>query len=271
MSDQGPLWPVGDTSAIECVENILAYIGRVPDPELRAAFVGEKLLALTDDNVVRAIALIHRRARQADHGALDTWGVLVNPRTLAERLDAYRRSRIFHCATRLGVREVVSLFSKGRPARTSARADEDFLIYGLAGQTVGRRVSKARDTDRETRSKIMYDANPQVIEAYLQNTRTTEADVVRLAARRPSSIEILETIYRSARWITRYTVKLALARNPYTPENLANNLLPHLLLTDLLEIQDDRSLCDSVRENAGKFIESRRALRDRPARDDGRA
>ncbi|MCC6160311.1 MAG: hypothetical protein IT350_19825 [Deltaproteobacteria bacterium] len=268
MNDQGPLWPVGDTSAVECVENILAYIGRVADPELRAAFVGEKLLALTDDNVVRAITLIHRRAREADHGALDTWSVLAHPRTLAERLDTYRRSRIFHCATRLGVREVVALFSKGRPARVSARADEDFLIYGLAGQTVGRRVSKARDTDRETRTKIMYDANPQVIEAYLQNTRTTEADVVRVAARRPSSAVILETIYRSARWITRYTVKLALARNPYTPENLANNLLPHLLLSDLLEIQDDRSLCDSVRENAARFIESRRALRDRPTRED---
>ena len=97
-----------------------------------------------------------------------------------------------------------------------------------------------------------------VIERLLVNPRTTERDVVQLAARRPSKAPVLMEIYKSKKWMTRYTVKRAVARNPYAPVNLAKNIIPSLQVKDLSDIEDDGSLHSELRDEARALIARKR-------------
>ncbi|HEY1587918.1 MAG TPA: hypothetical protein VGH63_19595, partial [Polyangia bacterium] len=95
-----------------------------------------------------------------------------------------------------------------------------------------------------------------VLTILLRNPRITEADVVRLAARRPTTAGAQRTILRSERFIARYNVKRALVFNPYTPTDLAARLVVLLTRPDQHAVAHDPSLSDSVREAAQEALAS---------------
>ena len=99
--------------------------------------------------------------------------------------------------------------------------------------TLGERKSLARSNDRNLLARVLRDPHPHVIRILLGNPTVTETDVVRLCARRPVSTEVLREVFRSARWIVRYQIKVALALNPYTPLDVALQLTPQLQAPDL--------------------------------------
>jgi hypothetical protein len=72
-----------------------------------------------------------------------------------------------------------------------------------------------------------------VIQTILGNPRLTEAEVVKLAASRRATPEVLEIIAQDDRWIARYPVKVALVNNPATPLRVVLGMLPYLLQQDL--------------------------------------
>lgn len=262
METEESIHDLDEVTVNDLAESIADYVDRVKDGSIRASFVGEKLLALSDAMVVRVIDRIYELAGRGDEHSRDVWGILIDPETLVERVDPFRKSRIYHTASKGGVASVVSLFSRGRGSRVAKRTEENFLKYGLADTSVGLRVSKARDTHAMTRMKIQYDNDPRVIEAYLTNPRTTEADVLRIVSRRPIDPKILMTVYRSRKWIARYRVKLALALNPYTPDTLVLNVLPHLLRADQEQVRDDKALAEGIRSAAARLIEEKTRAKD---------
>ncbi|MCB1153685.1 MAG: hypothetical protein H6684_02330 [Deltaproteobacteria bacterium] len=241
-------------------ERMVAKLQNIVDPALRVTYLGEKLMVLKDDmELVYVIRSLHRQAESGDSLARDAWSVLINPDTLVNRLDKFRRSRVYHLASREEDEVALSLFTNGPAARTSDENEvNDFLSYGMADKTVGERISVAMRTDQDTRKAASYDTDPRVIERLLVNPRTTERDVVQLAARRPSKAPVLMEIYKSKKWMTRYTVKLAVARNPYTPVNLAKNIIPSLQVKDLSDIEDDGSLHSELRDEARALIARKR-------------
>ena len=91
--------------------------------------------------------------------------------------------------------------------------------------TLGERKSAARGRRRELLDRLLRDPDESVLTILLGNPRITEADVVRLAARRPTTAAAQRTILRSERFIARYNVKRALVFNPYTPTDLAARLV----------------------------------------------
>ncbi|MCZ7585876.1 MAG: hypothetical protein M5R36_22525 [Deltaproteobacteria bacterium] len=242
----------------EIARDVVRAAQRVLDPKLLGPAVGDKILQLDDDRVVAVIEQIHGHAGDGDAEAKAAWGALMHPEAFVERLDAFRRSRIYHIAARLECEATLALFSAGEAARRSREEEHSFLVYGLADDAVGERMSKARRPDRDVRTQASYDTDPRVIVNLLENPRTTEMDVVRIAARRPADASVLTVIFRNKKWIARYIVKVALARNPYTPNNMSRNLLPQLLLKDLLEIRDDAALHASVRKAADRLIKIKR-------------
>ncbi|MBZ0273969.1 hypothetical protein K8I61_18160 [bacterium] len=242
----------------ERIQDLVRAAQRVLDQRLRINFLGERLLSYTDDETLDALDIIRELATTGDQDARDAWALVVHPETLVERLDPFRKSRLYHMAVRREDEAVVALFSEGMAARRSDRVADAFFNYGLPEKTLGERVAKARSTDKATRERVRYDIEPRVIETYLTNPRTTETDVVRLAARRPADPKILSTIFRNERWISRYMVKLAVARNPYAPVNITRNLLPQLLRKDLLDIRDDPSLHMEIRRAALDLLEDKR-------------
>jgi hypothetical protein len=120
--------------------------------------------------------------------------------------------------------------------------------------TLGERKSLARRSDRDLIARVLRDPHPHVIRILLGNPTLIEADVVRLCARRPVSTEALREVFRSARWIVRYQVKIALALNPYTPLDVALQLAPHLRYQDLRRVLGAEELHADLREACRRLL-----------------
>jgi hypothetical protein len=113
--------------------------------------------------------------------------------------------------------------------------------------TLGERKSLARKRDRNLLARALRDPDPDVIRILLSNPALVEEDIVRLAARRPSRAQVLEQVFTHPRWILRYRVRLALALNPHTPEDIVLQLVPHLAPSDLRELSHTGHISDRVR------------------------
>ena len=110
------------------------------------------------------------------------------------------------------------------------------LLVGVAFLTLGERKSIARRRDKTLLDRVLRDPHPDVIRILLDNPAIVEDDVVRLAALRPVAPDVLVQVFRHTRWIIRYRVRYALARNPNTPEDVAVQLVPHLTPSDRREL-----------------------------------
>jgi hypothetical protein len=99
----------------------------------------------------------------------------------------------------------------------------------------------------------------------LQNPRTRESDVVRIAALRPIAGDTLRRIDADMRWQMNTRVRIAIARNPYCPIDLAMRLLPTLGTGPLREIADDSGLAWPVREAIAVELEKRAEHEPLPA------
>lgn len=84
--------------------------------------------------------------------------------------------------------------------------------------------------------------------------------MVRLSALRPISPEVLAQVFVHPRWIIRYRVQHALARNPFTPEDLAVQLVPHLSPSDRRELAHASHATDRLRQACNDDSENQRPL-----------
>lgn len=114
--------------------------------------------------------------------------------------------------------------------------------------TLGERKSLARTHDRNLLARVLRDPHPDVIRILLDNPTVVEADVVRLCARRPARAQVLSEVFLHQRWVLRYRVRLALALNPFTPEEVTLQLLPHLTPSDLREVRASGQISQRVRD-----------------------
>ena len=159
-----------------------------------------------------------------------------------------------------GLRQAVGAVLDARQQPSLARAltreavDEDAETQRIPDfgkgrtLTLGERKSLARRNDRELIARCLRDPHPHVMRILLANPVLTESDVMRLCARRPVSTEVLREAFRSARWIVRYPIKVALALNPYTPLDISLQLAPHLQARDLKRLLAAEDLHEELRE-----------------------
>lgn len=102
--------------------------------------------------------------------------------------------------------------------------------------SLGERKSLARRRDRNLIARVLRDPNRDVISILLGNPIITEADVLRLCARRPIRPAVLREVFCSTRWNPRYPIKVALALNPYSPLDIKLKLAPQLIQPDLRRV-----------------------------------
>jgi hypothetical protein len=165
-----------------------------------------------------------------------------------------------------GLRAAVGAVLEGRQQLGLARAlqreqvDEDAETQRIPDfgkgrtLTLGERKSLARRNDRELIARCLRDPHPAVVRILLGNPALTETDVVRLCARRPVSTEALREVFRSARWIVRYPIKVAIALNPYTPLDVALQLAPHMQAQDLKRLVASEELHAELREACRRLM-----------------
>jgi hypothetical protein len=116
--------------------------------------------------------------------------------------------------------------------------------------TLGERKSLARRRDRNVLARVLRDPSPDVVRILLENPALTEADVVRLAARRPIDPRVLLALVVDLRWVIRPAVRKSLVQNPSTPLDVALRLLPHLNRSELAELERAADLREPLRELA---------------------
>ena len=254
MDDQpspptAPPWPASLRA-----DALARKLAALPEPAMREVVLAEVLRGGAPDDLVPVMEEVVARGRAGgppfDLALLALGGVLASP----DALPYERRATLYAAARDNGRYDLADLFlSAGVGPEAAATAP---LNVGGRTLTLGERKSLARGGRREMLDRLMRDPAAPVIRILLGNPRLTERDVVAIAARRPQLPEIQHEIARSRRWISRYSVKVALVLNPSTPTDLAVRLIGLLQLPELRQAATEGALSEIVRSAARRRMPS---------------
>jgi len=229
-------------------------LAALPAAAMRQATLCATLDGLDDDAAARLCAELVRRG---PHGAPFDVALLALTAVLDEGGLGYERHAALYAAARaFDDAQLARLLLSSQPPPPGT--PQAAAPLGGRELTLGERKSAARGRRRELLDRLLRDPDETVLTILLGNPRITEADVVRLAARRPTTAGAQRTILHSERFIARYKVKRALVFNPYTPTDLAARLVILLTRPDQREVANDPSLSDSVREAAREALLAKR-------------
>jgi hypothetical protein len=136
-----------------------------------------------------------------------------------------------------------------RSSSPMERADDAALRLPKEVEDIplGTRRTLAKGADKDLLDLLALDWDPTVIANLLRNPKIIEEDVVRIAARRPVAASSLIAVYECPRWSRNPRVRVALARNPYTPVDVAIQALGTIPLANLREMRRDPDLHPDTR------------------------
>ena len=141
--------------------------------------------------------------------------------------------------------------------------------YGRGRElTLGERRNLARRSDRQNFDALLRDPHPMVVTELLTNPKTTEDDVVRLAALRPVRSSTIEAIART-RWLSRRRVRMTVLLNPGSPARVSLPLVGLCTRSELLELARGADVPVILRITAHELAERRPPLfgENAPERD----
>ncbi|MGZ3428214.1 MAG: hypothetical protein ACXVCV_16280 [Polyangia bacterium] len=218
----------------------------LPAAAMRQATLRETLDAMDDSAAAR---LCSELVRRGPDGAPFDVALLALTALLDEGALGYERHAALYATARtIDDAQLARLLLSSQPPPPGAPKAAE--LPGGRELTLGERKSLARGRRREVLDRLLRDPDESVLTILLGNPRITEDDVVRLAARRPTTANAQRTILRSERFIARYAVKRALVLNPFTPTDLAARLVVLLTRPDQQAVADDSSLSQAVRDVA---------------------
>ncbi len=212
----------------QATDRLVGLLGGITDPELRLHRFGEHLNGCTPEEAAWTIALLWDRVAAGERRVQTICLGLLDYSRLARVLDA-ERLKVVQATLETEEDSSAGLLA---PAERPPDHPEDEAAP-RPKEPVGFRISLARRPGRRLLDRLLFDPDARVVQTILGNPRLTEADLVKLAASRRASPEVLQIIAQDDRWIARYPVKVALANNPKTPARVVLGLLPYLLHQDL--------------------------------------
>jgi len=124
---------------------------------------------------------------------------------------------------------------------------------------LGTRIWKASSTDKKIIEKLLLDPSPMVVERLCKNPRVTEAQVVRMGAKRPNWPDVLDTIAKSRWLMASVLVRETLVQNPYVRTGLALTLVPQQSSRVLHTLRYSSDVHTEVKEAARWILEMRAA------------
>jgi len=240
-------------------EKIVQELIPIKEVSIRTRALAEKLNQLDAETIAEVLYHICQRSSRGKTRFKELLLSCSDTVALAKVMGEIKLTAVNLIADERGFHPVVRLLSKPSSLQGLQAPSPGRDGYWMADYfTAGERVSLAKGQDRHGLERLMRDPHPLVIRQLLNNPRLTEHEVVRIAACRPANPKVLEEIYKSSRWIGRYEVKVALARNPYTPPRIGIALVNFLLRSDLLEVKNDPQLHPALREAANELWETKR-------------
>jgi hypothetical protein len=153
-------------------------------------------------------------------------------------------------------RDLMALGLDPRLHPTRRRSADIQLGARLPQLAVGEKISLARRAGTGILAQLRQDPSPRVMAALLDNPRMTEGILAPVAQSARTPPPILELIAADRRWGVRYSLRLALARNPATPIDTTWRILGTLRKPDLKPLAADPRLPEPVRRRARVLLES---------------
>ena len=239
----------------KAAEALVHRIDSVKERAVRPQAIRDFLLEMEDALVLATLHRLLARARRGEAGARAALQELALSPEILGAMPKERSWRMVGLAQRVGLEELPPLFFPphvDKRGLTTPDPDNEFMQLPL-----GLRRQAARTTDRNTLDRLLRDPDPRVITHVLDNPRLREQDVVTIAARRPTSPEVLRAVSRHQRWSSRYRIRKTLACNPHTPTEIACRLFATLLVQDLRFIVGSGVLLPEIQEEARKALERR--------------
>lgn len=228
-------------------------LAHVREPRMRARLLEEQLAPLAAPQLYELLAHVLRRSPSGSGQAPDLLRAGLHAFLAA---DAGTRAELQTQASAARDDLVLGLLRTQEPCGASSGPAQHAHL-DLRDVALGRRRSLARGRDPLLLEKLARDPDPVVIANLLANPRTTENDVVRIAALRPVAPSTLVEIARAERWGRQPRVRVALARNPCCPVELALGQLHALPRAELREIAGDLGVDPVLRGHAEHELERR--------------
>lgn len=94
----------------------------------------------------------------------------------------------------------------------------------------------AAKAERNERTILMQDSDPQVLYQLLKNPRIGVEEVARVAKSAYLSLQTADLILKTTKWSGSLDVRLALVHNPKTPPPMALRILPTLPTAEVAKI-----------------------------------
>ena len=227
---------------------------------LRVSFLRTTLQATSPRAAATALDHVCAKANQGDPTAREVLvsfaGLMQEPDAapLVDALRACLENEPLDALARF-IRKPLSLIDDAGVAQPVDENEQRVPDYGRGRTlTLGERKSLARRPTRQMLDRLLADPHPQVIRNVLNNSITTEDDILRLAARRPLRPEIIQEIARHPRWNVRRRVRLALVLNPACPPELAVPMVGLLLKSELRTVLQLTELHPDVRNAAREHL-----------------
>jgi hypothetical protein len=244
------------------VERLKRVLLSLPDLALRTGWLRDFLTRASEHDQATVLNALCEDNERADPQAREAILVValffasLGECELVEQLRAQAESRHLLSLSRL-VRRAPPPLVHDRPAHELPVPD-----YGAGRElTVGERKSLARSPNRRAFDKLLGDPHPLVIGQLLANPRLTEDDVVRMAARRPARLEVLQAIAQNSRWLSRPRVRLAVLFNPGSPPAMTMPLLAVCTRNELSEVLHNSDSSAVLRSAAHELFERLPPLR----------
>jgi len=132
------------------------------------------------------------------------------------------------------------------PADVKLAADEA-LCNRMETVSSGEKLTLAHRASGRVAGELLLDAEVRVMQAALQNSRLTEAAIVRALMRPEAPIALVEAVTHHPQWSLRREVRLALLRNEKTPMARAVEFARGIPAGELREILQGSQLPGNVK------------------------
>jgi hypothetical protein len=97
------------------------------------------------------------------------------------------------------------------------RVADELLVGRLASISLGERISLARRSSDRVATALLLDKEKRVWQPALENSRLTEAAVVKALQRSVATPALVEAVSHHSKWSLRPEIRTALLRNAHTP------------------------------------------------------
>jgi hypothetical protein len=152
------------------------------------------------------------------------------------------------------IRVPKDLVEEKPPGAKPPPAPDKALWAQIRDMSMAERIKLALKGNKEARTLLLRDTNPQIQRLVLQNPRITEEEILMVAKDRNTDEDILATLADSRDWTKIYALRVALVENARTPVAKALRLLATLGEKELSRLAKSKSVPNIV------AVQSRRML-----------